>query len=87
LKQVADDSSVDNTSPYFSWKMQLLKYVSLMSHPGLVTPSPEERCMQLAYTAKHNSGCISRHVGAAITDENYSIKAIGWNKRRMWVCF
>lgn len=69
----------DNTSPYFSWKMQLLKYVSLISHPGLITPSPEERCMQMAYTAKHNSGCISRHVGAAITDENYSIKAIGWN--------
>lgn len=69
----------DNTSPYFSWEMQLLKYVSLISHPGLVTPSPEERCMQMAYTAKHNSGCISRHVGAAITDENYSLKAIGWN--------
>lgn len=71
--------SVDITSPYFSWKMQLLKYVSLISHPGLITPSPEERCMQMAFTAKHNSGCISRHVGAAITDENYSIKAIGWN--------
>jgi dCMP deaminase len=70
---------LDNTSPYFSWKMELLKYVSLISHPGLVTPSPEERCMQMAYTARHNSGCISRHVGAAITDENYSIKAIGWN--------
>lgn len=72
-------NNTDNTSPYFSWQMQLLKYVSLISHPGLVTPSPEERCMQLAYTAKHNSGCISRHVGAAITDEFYSIKAIGWN--------
>ncbi len=71
--------TLDYTSPYFSWKMQLLKYVSLISHPGLVPPSPEERCMQMAYTAKHNSGCISRHVGAAITDENYSIKAIGWN--------
>jgi deoxycytidylate deaminase len=71
--------SKDITSPYFSWEMQILKYVSLISHPGLVTPSPEERCMQLAHTAKHNSGCISRHVGAAITDEYYSIKAIGWN--------
>ena len=73
------NSLPDNTSPYFSWKMQLLKYVSLIGHPGIITPSPEERCMQMAYTAKHNSGCISRHVGAAITDENYSIKAIGWN--------
>jgi len=33
--------------------------------------------MQLAYTAKYNSGCISRQVGAAVTDESYSIKAIG----------
>lgn len=69
----------DNTSPYYTWQMQLLKYLTLIEHPGLVTPSPEERCMQLAYTAKYNSGCISRQVGASITDENYSIKAIGWN--------
>ncbi|MDP1844214.1 MAG: hypothetical protein Q8K64_12395 [Sediminibacterium sp.] len=69
----------DNTSPYFSWEMQLLKYVSLIRQPGLVTPSPEERCMQMAYTAKYNSGCISRQVGATVTDEFYSIKAVGWN--------
>lgn len=69
----------DNTSPYFTVQMQLLKYVSLVDHPGLITPSPEERCMQLAYTAKYNSGCISRQVGAAITDEHYSVKSIGWN--------
>ena len=69
----------ENTSPYYSWGMQLLKYIALIDHPGIDTPTPEERCMQLAYTAKYNSGCISRQVGAAITDENYSIKAIGWN--------
>ena len=74
-----NEEATNSGSPYFSWRMQLLKYVSLISHPGIVTPSPEERCMQLAFTAKHNSGCISRHVGAAITDENYSVKAIGWN--------
>jgi deoxycytidylate deaminase/dephospho-CoA kinase len=69
----------DYSSPYFSWQMQLLKFLSLIDQPGIVTPSPEERCMQLAFTAKYNSGCISRQVGAAITDEFYSIKAIGWN--------
>lgn len=69
----------DHTSPYFSWQMQLLKYISLIDHPGLITPSPEERCMQMAYSAKYNSGCISRQVGAAITDEYYSLRAIGWN--------
>jgi deoxycytidylate deaminase len=59
--------------------MQLLKYISLIQHPGLITPSPEERCMQMAYTAKYNSGCISRQVGATVTDKYFSIKAIGWN--------
>jgi dCMP deaminase len=35
--------------------------------------------MQIAYTAKYNSGCISRQVGAVITDAYFSIKSIGWN--------
>jgi deoxycytidylate deaminase len=35
--------------------------------------------MQIAFAARANSGCISRQVGAAITDENYSVKAVGWN--------
>ena len=60
-------------------KKQIAKYVSLIQHPGLVTPSPEERCMQIAYTAKYNSGCISRQVGAVVTDSYFSIKALGWN--------
>jgi len=58
---------------------QILKYTSLILHPGLVTPSAQERCMQIANVAKSNSGCISRQVGAVITDENFSIKSIGWN--------
>lgn len=58
---------------------QLFTYLSLMLHPGLVPPSPQERLMQIAYTAKLNSGCLSRQVGAAITDCNYSLRAIGWN--------
>lgn len=68
-----------SASPYFSWGMQLLKFIALIDHPGIITPSPEERCMQFAYTAKSNSGCISRQVGAAICDEFYSLRAIGWN--------
>jgi deoxycytidylate deaminase len=35
--------------------------------------------MQLAFVAKLNSGCISRQVGAAISDASASIKAVGWN--------
>lgn len=60
-------------------KRQLLHFISLMLHPGLVQPTHEERLMQIANTAKLNSGCISRQVGAVVTDKNYSVKAIGWN--------
>lgn len=58
---------------------QLIRYCTLALHPGLVTPTRDERCMQVAFIAKANSGCISRQVGAAVTDEGYAIKAIGWN--------
>lgn len=35
--------------------------------------------MQIAYNARLNSGCISRQVGAVVTDEYFSIKSVGWN--------
>lgn len=58
---------------------QLIRYFALALHPGLITPTRDERCMQVAFIAKANSGCISRQVGAAVTDEGYAVKAIGWN--------
>jgi deoxycytidylate deaminase len=35
--------------------------------------------MQAAFTAKANSGCLSRQVGAVVTDSDYNILSIGWN--------
>lgn len=64
---------------FYALTEQITRYVALMLHPGLVTPSPEERCMQLAYIAKFNSGCLSRQVGAVVTRNDYSIQSIGWN--------
>lgn len=58
---------------------QIFTYISLILHPGLVPPSPLERIMQVAFTAKLNSGCLSRQVGAAVTNKYYSVQAIGWN--------
>jgi deoxycytidylate deaminase len=58
---------------------QLVRYFALMVHPGLITPTRLERCMQVAFSARANSSCISRQVGAAITDKFDSVKAIGWN--------
>lgn len=58
---------------------QIIKYLVLIWHPGLITPTAIERCMQIAVNAKLNSGCLSRQVGAVVTDEDYSIKSVGWN--------
>ncbi|ENF4062049.1 deoxycytidylate deaminase, partial [Escherichia coli] len=59
-------------------KAQIAWYVSLMQHPGLISPTAMERVMQVAYTVKLNSGCISRQVGAVVTDNDNSIKSVGW---------
>lgn len=68
-----------NPNGFFTREEQLMKLVALIQHPGLITPSSAERAMQIANTAKLNSGCISRKVGAVITDKGYYIKSIGWN--------
>jgi dCMP deaminase len=58
---------------------QLAWYSSLIMHPGLVMPTSMETCMQIAYSAKKSSGCISRQVGAVVTDSGFSVKSVGWN--------
>lgn len=76
------DIYIDNsqqTEDYSELKKKLVKYITLIMHPGIITPTHIERSMQIAYDAKMNSGCISRQVGAVVTDNKYSIKSIGWN--------
>jgi len=60
-------------------KYQIIKYVSLIQRPGIITPQRDEKLMQIAYTAKLSSGCISRQVGAVVTNKDGAIVAIGWN--------
>lgn len=60
-------------------KEQLIKYVSLIQHPGIITPTRDEKLMQIAFTAKLNSGCLSRQVGALVANTDMVVKAIGWN--------
>lgn len=58
---------------------QIITYLALIRHPGLIPPSPMERVMQIAYTAKLNSGCLSRQVGAVVTNDSFSVQSVGWN--------
>lgn len=70
----------DNASR-ISLKKNLIRYVSLAMNPGIVLPTPVERCMQMAHTSKINSGCVSRQVGAVITDSKYHFLSVGWNQQ------
>jgi len=74
-----DNVTHDSRYKYLNLDVQLMKFISLIHQPGIVTPTAIERTMQIAFNAKYNSGCISRQVGAVITDENFSVKSIGWN--------
>jgi deoxycytidylate deaminase len=58
---------------------QLVRHLALMLKPGIVSPTQVETCMQVANTAKLNSGCLSRQVGAVVTDKDYKILSVGWN--------
>lgn len=70
----------DTNKKHFFLTWQLIKYITLMIHPGLITPTNIERCMQLAYNVKYSSGCLSRQVGAVVTGKDFSIKSVGWNE-------
>lgn len=78
---IANTEGQNPESPsFYTMAEQWMKYAALILHPGLITPSSEERCMVVAYTAKFNSSCLSRQVGAVITNEYHSIRTIGWNE-------
>lgn len=76
---ISNNGRVSDSPNYHELYGQLIKYISLIQHPGLVTPSNDEKMMQIAFTAKLNSGCISRQVGAIVTNNQGSVKALGWN--------
>ena len=69
-----------NAFVYKSLKLQTLKLICLIKQPGIITPSAIERNMHIAFNSKLNSGCISRQVGAVVTDKFYSVKSVGWNE-------
>jgi len=70
-----DINEPSKNSLYF----QLLKYISLIKNPGMFTPTEDEKYMQVAFTARYNSGCISRQVGAVVVGQDGYIRGFGWN--------
>ncbi|OHD56046.1 MAG: hypothetical protein A2Y33_11375 [Spirochaetes bacterium GWF1_51_8] len=59
---------------------KFIRYYALMLSPGCVQPTPQETYMHLAYSLSLRSTCISRQVGAVITDLEDRILSLGWNE-------
>ncbi len=55
------------------------KYFHLIFDSLIITPNSDETAMYYAKSAAGNSACLSRQVGATITDKNGITIARGWN--------
>ncbi|MGB1307445.1 MAG: anti-phage dCTP deaminase [Oceanihabitans sp.] len=55
------------------------RYLHLIFESDIITPTIEETAMYSAKSAAGNSACLSRQVGASITDINGDVISTGWN--------
>ena len=55
------------------------RYLDLILGAKIVTPTREESAMYAAASAGSSSACLSRQVGAAVTDKDGEVLAVGWN--------
>jgi deoxycytidylate deaminase len=55
------------------------RFLEIILGTKIITPNKAEKAMYAAASAAGNSACLSRQVGAAITDATGEILATGWN--------
>ncbi len=55
------------------------RFLDLILGTRVITPTPSETAMYMAASAATNSACLSRQVGAALTDKDGVILSVGWN--------
>ncbi len=59
---------------------ELDRLVSIITHRSVLRPTIDETAMHVAHTAKLQSSCLSRQVGASLVDSLGSIVATGTNE-------
>jgi len=55
------------------------RFLDLILGTKIMTPTYQETAMYKAASASSNSACLSRQVGAAITDQHGELLSVGWN--------
>jgi dCMP deaminase len=77
--QKADIYIKPKTRSHAHLQYNLARLLVLIHKPGALTPTQDEYAMQIAATARHMSGCLSRQVGATILGRHGYILGVGWN--------
>lgn len=77
--QYADFFIRNNHENVNSLNKQLGRYFDLIFGTKIVTPTKEEYAMYMAQSAALNSACLSRQIGAVITNKNGDIISTGCN--------
>lgn len=73
------DYAITNHSDLPKLYQKIMRLLALIERPGCILPSAEEVFMNTAYSLSLRSSCISRQVGAVITNEKGFIVGAGWN--------
>ncbi len=60
-------------------KTRVERFLHLVLGTKIITPTRAETAMYSAASAAGNSACLSRQVGAAVTDAEGELLAVGWN--------
>jgi len=55
------------------------RFLNLILGTKVITPTAQESAMYAAAMASSNSACLSRQVGAALTDADGALLCVGWN--------
>lgn len=74
-----DEDKFLKTKKYQDQIKHILRFCDILEDPRFVYPKKAELAMVQAYNASLSSKCLSRQVGAVITDKNDYIIAEGWN--------
>lgn len=90
-EEVSYGQTVRNTFPQADFFMRIdsdtdskvagkvQRFLNLILGTKIITPTKAEKAMYAAASAAGNSACLSRQVGAALTDSEGEILSTGWN--------
>lgn len=60
-------------------KIKIERFLDLIFGTNVITPNTHETAMYLASSSSANSACLSRQVGASITNKKGDVISVGWN--------